>query len=239
MKSYKLKQVICFLVIIAIFMLGSRPVAFAASATKAEYTMKIDKVTFKDKKGKVRGIISFQYPVIKGDTSAAKKINDILKKESKAYLQSESAASLKEYAESAIANNAFYDEDEQYYYKTDCKVTYNDDSIISLHMINGWYAGGVYNQADYGYTFDLKRGVKLALKEVAPGEPDTIKKNILAAAKKYLTSGNDFDKSAYDYIKSCKLKDYKFYLSKSKIYICFESYELGRGTGWDIFSIKR
>jgi hypothetical protein len=39
-------------------------------------------------------------------------------------------------------------------------------------------------------------------------------------------------------IKSYKLKDYKFYLSKGKIYICFDSYELGRGTGWDIFTIK-
>lgn len=239
MRSYKLKHVICFFVIVSILLLGSRPIAFAATATKAEYTMKKDKVTFKDKNEKVRGIISFQYPVMKGDTSAAKKINEVLVKDSKAFMQDENAKGLKESAETAISNNLFYSEEEQYYYKTECKVTYNDNSIISLHMITGWYAGGVYNQTDYGYTFDLKSGEKLELKEVAPGDPVTIKKNILAAAKKYLTSGNDFDKGAYDYIKSCKLKDYKFYLSKSKIYICFESYELGRGTGWDIFSIKR
>ncbi len=239
MRSYKLKLVICFLVILAILMLGTRPAAFAASATKAEYTMKKDKVTVKDNNGKIRGVIFFQYPVIKGNTNAAKKINEVLKKDSKSFMQDENAKMLKESAETAISNNLFYSEEEQYYYKTECKVTYNDNSIISLHMINGWYAGGVYNQTDYGYTFDLKSGKKLELKEVAPGAPVTIKKNILAAAQKYLTSDNDFDKGAYDYIKSCKLKDYKFYLSKSKIYICFESYELGRGTGWDIFSIKR
>ncbi|WP_033164399.1 DUF4163 domain-containing protein [Clostridium sp. KNHs205] len=239
MRSYKFKPVICFFVIISILLLGTGPAAFAATAIKAEYTMKKDKVIFKDNNGKVRGVIFFQYPVMKGDTRAAKKINEVLAKDSKAFMQDENAKGLKESAETAISNNLFYSEEEQYYYKTECKVTYNDNSIISLHMITGWYAGGVYNQTDYGYTFDLKSGEKLELKEVAPGDPVTIKKNILVAAKKYLTSGNDFEKGAYDYIKSCKLKEYKFYLSKSKIYICFESYELGRGTGWDIFSIKR
>jgi hypothetical protein len=239
MRNNKFKLVTCILIILSILLIDTRPNAFAASVTKAEYTMKKDKVTYKDNNGKVRGIVYFQYPVIKGEASAAKKINDLLKKESKAYMQDENAKSLKESAETAIVNNSFYSEEEQYYYKTVCKVTYNDNSIISLHMQNGWYAGGVYNQTDYGYTFDLKNGDKLELKDIVPGTPAAIKKSILAAAKNYLTSDNDFDKGAYDYIKSCKLKNYKFYLSKSKVYICFESYELGRGTGWDIFSIKR
>ncbi|SHL15529.1 protein of unknown function [Anaerocolumna jejuensis DSM 15929] len=238
MRNNKFKLLTCFLIIISILLVDTSLNAFAASVTKAEYTMKKDKVTYKDNNGKVRGIVFFQYPVIKGETGAAKKINDVLKKESKAYMQNENAETLKEYAEAAIDNNGFYSEDEQYYYKTNCNVTYNDNSIISLHMKNGWYAGGVYNQTDFGYTFDLKSGDKLELKDVASGNPTTIKNNILAAAKKYLTSNSDFDKKAYDYIRSCKLKDYKFYLSKGKVYICFESYELGRGNGWDIFSIK-
>lgn len=237
MRNKKFNLVTCFLIIV-ILLLDISPNALAASVTKAKYTMKKDEVTYKDNNGKVRGVVFFQYPVIKGETSAAKKINDVLRKESKAYMQTENAKSLKENTEAAIDNNVFYSDDTQYYYKTICKVTYNDNSIISLHMKNGWYAGGVYNQTDYGYTFDLKSGNKLGLKDVAPGNPATIKNNILAAAKKYLTTDSDFDKKAYDYIKSCELKDFKFYLSKGKVYICFESYELGHGTGWDIFSIK-
>lgn len=239
MNKNKFKLIICMVILLSVILLDTNPKVLASPVTKAEYTMKKDKVNYKDKAGKIRGVVYFQYPEIKGEAEAVKKINDLLKSESEAFMQSETALNFKEYTDNAITAKVFATADEQYYYKTICKVTYNDNSIISLHMENGWYAGGVYNQSDYGYTFDLNSGAKLGIKDVVSGDAKSIKNKILAAGKKYLTSGSNFDKSAYDVIKSYKLKDYNFYLSKSKVYICFGSYELGRGTGWDIFSIKR
>lgn len=238
MNKNKVKLITCIVIVLSMVLLGTNPKVLASTETKAEYTMKKDKVTFKDNNGDIRGVVSFQYPNIKGKSNAVKKINDTLKSKSEAFLQSETAESLKEYTEFAIENNGFNAVDEQYYYKIICKVTYNDNSIISLHMKECWYAGGVYNQMDYGYTFNLKSGDEFGIRDVVSGDAKSIKNKILASGKKYLTSDSDFDQKAYDMIKSYKLKDYKFYLGKGKVYICFGSYELGRGNGWDIFSIK-
>ncbi len=238
MYKNKFKYIICMVILLSVILLDTNPKVLAASETKAEYTMKKDKEIYKDKAGKIRGVVYFQYPEIIGESEAAKKINELLKSESEAYMQSETAQNLKDYTEGAIKSNSFYTAEDQYYYKTICRVTYNNNSIISLHMKECWYAGGVYNQTDYGYTFDLKSGAVLGIKDLVSGDAASIKNKILAAGKKYLTSDSDFDQNAYNAIKSYKLKDYKFYLSKGKIYICFGSYELGRGTGWDIFTIK-
>ncbi|BCJ96748.1 hypothetical protein acsn021_43170 [Anaerocolumna cellulosilytica] len=235
MNKNRFKLITCIIVLFTITIVANPKVL--ASETKVEYTMKKDKVTYKDKEGIVRGVVSFQYPEIKGSSSEIKKINDTLKAESEAYMQSETAQSLKDYTDISIDNNAFKNIDDTYYYKTTCKVTYNNNSIISLHMKNSWYAGGIYEQSDYGFTYDIKTGNKLGLKDVVSGDAKSIKNKIVASGKKYLTTDGVLDQKAYDIIKSYKLKDYKFYLSKNKVYICFESYELGMNR-WDIFSIK-
>lgn len=238
MSKNKFRILTCLAVYLSIILLGVDVKVSAAPMTKAEYIMKKDKEIIKDDEGKVRGIVYFQYPLIQGTSSIIKKINDTLKKESEAYMQSETAQNLIEYTKAAIDSNVAEDQVVTYFYKTICKVTYNDNSVISLHMKNCWYAGGVYNQYDYGYTFNLKNGDELGLKAVVSGSSVSIKNKILAAGKKYLTSDYGFDQNAYEIIKSDKLKDFKFYLGKGKVYICYGSYELGRGNGWDIFSIK-
>lgn len=232
------KILTCIVIFLSIILSGVNENVSASSVTKAEYTMKKDKVTIKDDDGKVRGIVYFQYPELKGTSSAITKINDTLKNDSKNFMQSDSAQNLIDSAKSAIATKVNGESVYTYFYKTICKVTYNDNSILGLHMKNCWYAGGVYNQEDYGYTYDLNTGAQLGLKDVVSGNSTSIKSKILAAGKKYLTVNNEVEQPAYDGIKSTKLKDFKFYLSKGKVYICFGSYELNRGTGWDIFSIK-
>lgn len=238
MRKQKYRVIICFVMVLSMAVLGTSQVIKASTVTKAEYTMKKDKVTYKDSDGIVRGTVYFQYPVIKGKSDAVKKINKTLKQASKEFMESENAKNLKEYTEADIEDKRFENSDENYYYKTICKVTYNDNSVISLHMKNCWYAGGVYNQEDYGYTFNLKSGKQLGIKDVISGDASSIKKKILAKGKKYLTENNKLDQNAYNIIKSYKLKDYKFYLTKGKVYICFSSYELERGTSWDIFSVS-
>ncbi|MDK2807752.1 MAG: hypothetical protein PWP24_486 [Clostridiales bacterium] len=236
MGEKKLK--IAFIVVLFFAVLFNAAPKVFASSTKAEYTMKKDKVVYRDNNEKVRGVVYYQYPKIKGDTAAVEKINKLLKSKSEAFMKSESAQSIKDTVEYHAKDGSFYPEDVQYFYKTICKATYNNNSILSLHMKECWYAGGVYNQTDYGYIFDLNSGEQLEIEDVVSGDDATIKSKILKAAKKYLTSDGDFDQSAYELIKSNDFGDYKFYVSKGKVSICYGSYELGRGNGWDIFWVK-
>ncbi len=238
MKKIVFNSITCLLVIISVFFFDVNRAGAITSTNEVKYTMQKDKEIIKDSDGKIRGIVYFQYPIVEGNSESIHKINDTLKNASKEYMSSETAQRLKEYTDGAIENNGFWSENEQYYYKTTCKVTYNDNEVFGLHMKMSWYAGGVYNQTDYGYTFDVTSGELLGLKDVISGEPTEIKKKIWKAAKEYLKSNGSFDNNAYSIIRKYKLKDYKFYLGKEKVYLCFESYELMRGTGWDIFSLK-
>lgn len=197
-------------------------------SAKVEYTIKKDKIEYKDKSGKIRGVVYYQYPQFKGTSSSIKKINNALKKESSKFLKSENVKTVKESTEYAIENNSFYDKKEQYFWKTSCKVSYNKNNIVSFYMNEEWYAGGVYNKSEYGLNYNIKTGKTLTINNVISGDA---KKKILAAAKKYCGS----DKRIYNIIKNTK--NYKFYFSKGKVYICYGSYELGRGDSWDKFSV--
>lgn len=195
---------------------------------KTEYTIKKDKVEYKDNTGKVRGVVYFQYPQFKGTSTTIKKINKQIKNESNKFLESENANTIKDSTQFAIQNNAFYNDEEQYYWKTSCKVSYNKNNIVSFHMVEEWFAGGVHNQKEYGINYNVKTGKRLTIKDVISGNA---KDKILKAAKKYCA----LDTNAYDIIKNTD--EYKFYLKKGKVYICYGSYELGHGTSTDEFSV--
>lgn len=190
--------------------------------------MKKDKIEYKDNSGKVRGIVSFQYPQFNGTSDSIKKVNSMIKKESSKFLKSETAKRLKEYTLSAIEDNRFYDETEQYYWTTTCKISYNKNNIISIHMHEKWYAGGVGNEQEYGLNYNLKTGKKLTVNDVISGNA---KEKILKAAKIYCGS----DTNAYNIIKNTK--NYEFYLEKGKVYICFGTYVLERGNAHDVFFV--
>lgn len=195
---------------------------------KASYKMKKDKIEYKDNSGKVRGIVSFQYPQFKGTSDSIKKVNSLIKKESSKFIKSETAKTLKDYTLSAIKNDQFYDETEQYYWITTCKISYNKNNIISIHMHEKWYAGGVGNEQEYGLNYNLKTGKKLTVNHVISGKA---KEKILEAAKIYCGS----DTNAYNIIKNTK--NYEFYLKEGKVYICFGTYVLERGNAHDVFSV--
>lgn len=195
---------------------------------KANYTMKLDKVEYKDDSGIVRGIVSFQYPQFKGTTASIKKVNNVLKKESSKFFKSETAKLLKEYTETAIQDKRFNEEDEYYFWIASSKVAYNKNNIVSINVTESWLAGGVGNGNEYGLNYNLKTGKKLTINDVISGNA---KNKILVAAKKYCGS----DTNAYNIIKNTK--NYKFYFTKGKVYICFGSYELEHGTGVDVFSL--
>lgn len=198
-------------------------------ALKVEYSIEEDKVEFKDDNGVVRGIVSFQYPQFIGNSSYIEKINKQIKEKSNKFLSSENAEMLKDCVQAAIENNRFYDDSEQYFWKTSCEVSYNKNNIVSFHMTENWYAGGVGNQFEYGLNYNIKTGKKLKINNVISGNS---KEKILKSAKKYCNSDNN----AYDIIKNTE--SYKFYFTKGKVYICYGSYELEHGNTIDKFSVK-
>jgi hypothetical protein len=213
----------------------------AEAAATVNYKMQKKTVTYKDK-DKVRGIVSFQYPIVEGDSPQIVEINQILDDAMNAYMENESAGNIKDYTLGAIKNKAFTNDKEQYYWKTDCKVTYNKNNIISMHMKEMWYAGGVYNQTDYGYTFNLKTGKALTAVDVIGGSSKQVKNKLLTAAKAYFKKNykNSFDYSwekASASLKSYDVKKYKYYMTPGKAFICFGSDELNCGPDYQVIPL--
>lgn len=190
----------------------------------------------------VRGIVSFQYPKLKGSTKEIAKINKVLENAMLSFMANENVERIKESTLYYIDNKMFSEYTEQLYWKTTCKVTYNKNNIISMHMKEMWYAGGVYNQYDYGYTFNLETGKTLTAVDVIGGKPKEVSSKVVSSAKKYFDKNEiaidtDLWKNISNTINTVDAKELKFFLKPGKAYICFGSYELNLGTGWQIFSV--
>lgn len=211
------------------------------AATKVSYKMQNKKVTWKDG-DIVRGLVSFQYPKLKGDSNEIAKINKVLENAMKEFMADENVERIKESTLYYIENKLFSEYTEQLYWKTNCKVTYNKNNIISMHMKEMWYAGGVYNQYDYGYTFNLETGKMLTAVDVIGGKPEEVLNKVVSSAIKYFNKNEiaideDIWQNISNTITSFDAKTIKFYLKPGKAYICFGSYELNLGTGWQIFTV--
>ncbi len=245
---YKLKMqskidriVFLIMVFLMIFFLSGLVKANAQAATAVKYKMQKEEITYKDG-AKVRGIISFQYPELEGDSDQISEINQVLKDALNTYMASEGVENIKSSTLFAIKNKMFSKDVPQYYWKTDCKVTYNKNNIISMHMKEMWYAGGVYNQTDYGYTFNIETGKALTAADSISGTSKQMKSKILKGGKPYFKNKykEDFDYTwqlISDYIKSSDVKKLKFYLVPGKARICFGSYDLRLGTDYSVFSV--
>lgn len=234
-------RIIFTVVISMIFCLSNLPINSVESATKASYEMKNNKETWKEG-NIVRGIVSFQYPKLKGNSNEIAKINDVLENAMKVFMADENVERIKESTLYYIDNKLFSENVEQLYWKTTCKVTYNKNNIISMHMKETWYAGGVYNQYDYGYTFNLETGKMLTAIDVIGGKSEVVSSKVIASAKKYFNKKEialdaELWQNISNTINTYDAKEFKFYLKPGKAYICFGSYELNLGTGWQIFSV--
>lgn len=109
----KLKNTIIFLsMFLLIFSIAQVSNPVEANAKKAKYTIKTEKVQYKDDNGKVRGIVSYQYPQFTGTSKKIKAINKAIKKKCNAFMKSSNAKSLKSYTQTSIKNNGFYYDNE-------------------------------------------------------------------------------------------------------------------------------
>ncbi len=235
------RRIIPMFIIFMILSLLTIPSGSAEAATKASYTMQKKEITWMEG-DTVRGEVSFQYPKLNGNSNEIAEINSILENAMTAFMADERVEGIKESTEYYIDNKLFTEDVKQLYWKTTCKVTYNAKNIISMHMKEMWYAGGVYNQKDYGYTFDLKTGKALTLAQAVGVKPGELTNRVLASAKKYFEIGKTDNYTAVwegitSIIKEYDTKTYKYYLIPGKARVCFESYELNCGTSYQVLSI--
>ncbi len=238
MRKHRFIIIVVIHVVVCLLIL---PINHVEAATKASYVMQNEKMTWKDG-DIVRGIVSFQYPKLKGNSKEIAKINKALENAMKVFMAHENVERIKESTLYYIDHKMFSEYTEQLYWKTTCKVTYNKNNIISMHMKEMWYAGGVYNQYDYGYTFNLETGKTLTAIDVIGGKSEVVSGKVVSSAKKYFkTKEMDIDadlwKNISNIINTYDAKKFRFYLKPGKAYICFGSYELNMGTGWQIFSV--
>ena len=104
----KLKSTLIFLSVFLLIFCVAQTSPMESNAKKAKYTIKTEKVQYKDSNGKVRGVVSYKYPQFSGSSAKIKAVNKAIKKKCNAVMNSETAKSLKTYTEDAIKNNSFF-----------------------------------------------------------------------------------------------------------------------------------
>lgn len=187
------------------------------NAQSPDYTVKTKKEIYKDDDGNVRGVISYEYPQLKGNTKAIKKINKAIRKKRDAFFTSAKADDFKVYLTDE------YWIHEKYFYKSKCKVRYAKGNIFSFTEAETLFAGFSSHTYYTGFNYNIKTAKTLTYKNAIKGNA---RKKIVKATKKMLK------KEAMDYKKACKelraKKHFEFYISPGKVKICYQPFELTR-----------
>ena len=214
----KVRQIICGLSML-ILLLGAVPVdgPININAKSTVCTIKTKKIVYKDNEGNIRGVISYQYPQLQGDTAAIKKINKAIRKERDKFFTSEKADEFRSYLTDE------YWIHERYFYMRRCKIRYNEGNVLSFTESEVFFAGFSSHTYYHGYNYNTKTGKKITYKNAIKGNA---RKKITKATKKMLK------KEAMDYDKACKelknKKHFEFYISPGKVNICYQPFELTR-----------
>ncbi|MCR5684507.1 MAG: DUF4163 domain-containing protein [Lachnospiraceae bacterium] len=169
----------------------------------------------------------YQMLQLPGKDKASKKINKILKNLAKGF-DPDSVLSI---AEMDAENRELgADEVEIYSDYSISSVTYNDGRYLSNLIYRYWYAGGVSNIFNDGYTFDLKTGKRAKITDVTGWSLKDIKDRIIANIE---ADGEFSEEDPYkEVVNGKKAADFNFYLLPGRqCVVTFAPYELGWG-GW-------
>jgi len=199
-------------------------IAFAAPTAKVSY--KIEKKQQIRRCKKLTAQYLYELPQIKGNSPTIRKINKLLVADYKASLQYRNSLFQ---CYKALKKSSY----KKIYYISKCSVTYNQNGYISFRFASEWYAGGVGESREYGLTYRLKDGKKLAVQDVASGKKSNVKKNIATAYSKKLSG------QGYSYVMKMKYSDFQFYIKPGKkVVICFGPYGALGAHGKVVVEIK-
>ncbi|WP_418721801.1 hypothetical protein, partial [Blautia sp.] len=105
--------------------------------------------------------------------------------------------------------------------------------IQLARFVSKWYAGEIGENREYGLTYRLKDGKKLAVQDVASGKKSNVKKNIATAYSK------KFSGQGYSYVMKMKYSDFQFYIKPGKkVFVCFGPYGALGAHGKVVVEIK-
>jgi len=196
----------------------------------ATYTIEVMQETLTGKEGETLAVISYEKPVLDGNSQTIKKINQSISDDYTLFYKNKD--NLFAYAQGDYDANGYgYFNNEAYINTCECEVTDNNTSSISFKMSTKWFAGGVSNKDFYGLTYSLETGETLGLEDIFIETSSEVKDKIMTASKEYVNNHPDIGwvDNVMDIIENKKISEYKYYLVKDKVYIIYDTYELAAG----------
>lgn len=107
------------------------------------------------------------------------------------------------------------------------EVTYNTDSKVSVHFHTYQFVGGIHGGSEvFAYTYDLKEGKQLTLKDILQKDEAfilTLVNECINMDIKNSKSGKYFEQKA----DIRDLENIVFYILDGEVHIVFNEYELG------------
>ncbi len=189
----------------------------------AEYEIVRDDVSFDNAEKDLHVSQYFERVVLNDDNPNIDKINDEIQKYADKFI-------LEAQENEAFVTDEEYITGRAYYNHASAEITKNSDGILSIKMTVSKYLGGVQNQMDYyGLSFDLNTGEKLDISEYLGMSRSDAEKFIKEETAKRLEDG--YNTKVLD---NYKLDKFKYYLSDTHIFVCFDTYEIAPGAAGSV-----
>ncbi len=185
---------------------------------KLSYTMKADEIKIDQDPTKIPIEIKQQIPFFTEDNVVGAMINEEISFQWQKFMKSWYEYPRNRYPEEAdMVYDGFFI----------VEVTYNTDNKISVHFHEYQFAGGIHGgSAIYAYTYDLKEGKQLALKEILKMDEESI----LRLVNQCINNDIKNSESGKYYDEEVDIRDIEnivFYILDGEVHIVFNEYELG------------
>jgi len=210
-------------------------------AGELKITMKTYERTYKTKSGLVYKTVSYQYPVVSGDSEAAAAINKFYAAQKKKWIKG--SKNNLAYAKSDITQLAKdsgdeWDDDRHYSDDVICEITSQDDRYISVMQTGYEYTLGAHGMPyRISYILDAKTGQKVTAAQLLGMTKKEVNEKVysLYLQKKKKLEGSDENPffptdSDKAFLKSMESMDFNknmYYLKNGKLRFYVDPYALG------------
>lgn len=111
------------------------------------------------------------------------------------------------------------------------EISFNQNGILSVKLMEEWYMGGVYNVNYHGENFDLETGERLELTDCFSMSEEETLEYLRNQTKAYIDSHPDdgWISDVEETVNSYTLDQFEFYIEEGTVNLCYPTYELGPG----------
>lgn len=229
---------LCTLVLAAGMILGFLVVNpnMVSAAEKLDISIKKYQKTYKLDDGTVYYEATYEYPVVSGDSEAAKKINVYIEKQKKKWIKNSKKAQ-KMYEQDYVSMRQNNEGPSFSWYFTDevtCEIETNNEEYLSIMQLGYVYTGGAHGLPYRTCTtFDVKTGKKLTAAKILGISKIALNKKVCNLyLEKYAKEGEEagFFMNGKSGVKKA-LKDINFnnafYMKNGKLVFYVDPYVLG------------